>query len=64
MIKLCRFKIITTLTCLMMACALTGCSTFNVDRTDTRHVMLEVPAELLQPLQPLVTINSQEKQTL
>ena len=37
-----------------LSCLVTGCST--VQHTSERQLKLEVPAELLQPVQPLITI--------
>ena len=46
---------------LFLSCSITGCTTYKIDQTDNRQVMLEVPAELLQPIQPLILLEQPAK---
>ena len=44
-----------------LLCSVTGCSSVKYEHTNETQVMLTVPEELLEPLQPLITID-QHKQ--
>ena len=48
--------ILLTLLLMFLSCSLTGCTVVDVDRTDNRQLILDVPQELLEPVQPLLVI--------
>ena len=58
--RLYRFQTVILLTVMLMflSCNLTGCTTVDVDQTNNRQVLLEVPVELLEPVKPLMVIES------
>ena len=50
--------ILLTVMLMFLSCSLTGCTVVDVDRTDNRQILLDVPPELLEPISPLLVIEN------
>ena len=50
--------ILLTIILVFLSCSLTGCTSYNFERSDNTQLLLHVPEQLLEPVQPLVVISN------